>query len=83
MKLPIGVAVKLKRLGYARGTPDILIFQPNARYHGLFIEMKRLKDGRVKPDQEKFKDRLNQLGYLSVICKGFDEAKTVIDEYLK
>jgi len=28
MKLPIGVAVKLKRMGYSKGTPDIMIFEP-------------------------------------------------------
>ena len=40
MRLPIGVAVKLKKMGYSKGTPDIMIFEPNKKYHGLFIELK-------------------------------------------
>lgn len=86
MKLSIGVAVKLKRMGYSKGTPDIMIFERNKNYNGLFIEMKNPqsffnKKGVVSPEQKEWQRKLILRGYKSEICYGFDEAKKVIDEY--
>ena len=61
--------------------------------YGLFIELKKegtrlkKKDGKWASDhiaeQADMLDRLEFRGYKAVFCVGFDEAKKVIDEYLK
>lgn len=43
MKLPIGVAMKLKRMGYHPGTPDLMIFKPNVYRHKVVT--KNLRTG--------------------------------------
>ena len=83
MKLPIGVAMKMKRQGYKRGTPDLLILKPNKRYHGLFIEMKREKNGVVSDSQKEFINNLLRDGYYAVVCNGCYEAYKEIDNYMK
>ena len=75
--------VKQKRLGMRVGFPDIIIFEPRGNYHGLAIELKREKGGRVSEAQKECLDELNARGYLAVVCRGFTEAKDVIDRYLK
>ena len=83
MKLPISVAVKMKRMGYRAGTPDVLILTPSKYFGGLFIEMKRCKGGVVSEEQQEFIDHLRANGYCAEICHGFDEAKLVVDNYFK
>jgi len=75
-------AVNLKRQGVNPGVPDMMIPVPNKNYAGLFIEMKRKKGGVVSKYQKEWISRLNSLGYKAVVCKGFEEAKKVIEEYM-
>jgi hypothetical protein len=77
---------RLKALGAKAGVPDLFICQ-SARlgsdlYHGLFIEMK-VKGGKVSPEQKQWIEQLGKKGYLATVCFGFDEAKRLIDLYLK
>lgn len=81
IKLTMMQGVRFKRMGYRAGTPDILIFEPKGKWHGLFLEMKREKGGVVSEHQKEFLKRANERGYYAVVCRGFDEAKKVIDEY--
>ena len=76
-------AIKMKRTGYVKGFPDLFIYEPRLNYHGLAIEMKRLKGGVVSNEQKEWKERLTERGYKSVICKGADEAIKVLEEYLR
>ena len=71
-----------KRMGYLKGWPDIFIAYPSNGYYGLFIEFKTEK-GKIQPEQEKIKNKLSDLGYKAVICRGYDEAVFVLDNYLK
>lgn len=82
MRLPIGLAVKFKRMGYRSGTPDVLIFEPAGGFHGLFIEIKDI-GGRPSDNQKEFIHELTKRGYKAVIAYGFDEAVRVADSYLK
>jgi len=75
-------AANLKRQGVVAGVPDMMIPVPNKNYAGLFIEMKRKKGGVVSKYQKEWISRLNSLGYKAVVCKGFEEAKKVIEEYM-
>jgi len=76
-------AKNLKAEGVNAGVPDICIPVPNKKYHGLYIEMKRQRGGRVSEKQKEWIDKLNHLGYLAVVCRGFDEAREVVESYMK
>ncbi len=74
---------KLKRMGMRTGFPDFFIYETRGGWHGLAIELKRVKGGRVTDEQRKCLRELMDRGYYAAVCKGFDEAKTVIDRYLQ
>lgn len=76
------VAGKLKAEGVMCGVPDLLLAWPAGGYHGLFIELKRRRGGRVSPDQEKWHGRLRQAGYAVVVARGCTEAAELITAYL-
>jgi len=87
-KLPIGVAVQLKAMGYSAGSPDIMIFEPQNGAHGLFIEMKTpaakgQREGRLSDEQCVWIERLTERGYAVSVCYGANEACDVIDGYFK
>ena len=99
VKLTMGQAIKQKRLqGGRRSWPDMLIAEARSLgdkcYHALFIELKKegtrifKKDGTLVSDAhicEQFDmlEQLRQRGYAAEFACGFDEAKKIIDEYLK
>lgn len=73
--------------------PDLLILEPKGGYSGLFIELKvkniykknsdeLLKNSHVEQQNECIKI-LNRKGYKASFAIGFNEAKTIIDGYLK
>jgi hypothetical protein len=76
------VAGKLKAEGVSAGFPDLICAFPSRGFHGLFIEMKVKKGGRVSPAQKEWIDRLLNAGYLAVVCKGFLEARDMLIWYL-
>ena len=75
-------AKKAKRTGYSKGFPDLQICEARKEYHGLFLEIKTNK-GYATIYQKNWIEALNERGYKAVITKGFDEAKKVLDDYLK
>jgi len=82
-KRSIGLAVKLKKEGVKSGVPDLCLPVPKKGYHGLYIEMKKVKDGKMTDAQKWWHEELFKQGYLSVVCYGMAAAKNVIMEYLK
>jgi hypothetical protein len=92
LRVSMGLAKKLKSLRTSDTHADIYILEPNKWYHGLIIELKAkniykkdgtlLKDEHLQ-DQQKMIDRLIKKGYKAKFAVGFDEAKKIIDEYLK
>lgn len=83
IKTTIGQAVKLKRLGYLKGLPDLMIFYPIGLYHGLFIELKKVGGKPPEPHQIDVGERLSSLGYSVWVCYGCAEAITLTSKYLK
>jgi len=94
MKLTIGQAVQIKSLRSNRGFPDIVIYEPRGKYHGLFIELKAegtklYKRDNMTPatphilEQMEMQTQLQQRGYRCSFAIGFDDAKKIIDNYLK
>jgi len=78
-------AKNLKASGVSPGVPDIHIPIQNLEYAGLFIEMKRAKPGKstISVEQKKWIEKLNDNGYLAVVCYGADEAIKVTEKYLE
>ena len=72
----------MKAEGVTAGVPDILLAVPRQGCHGLWIELKRRKGGRVSEAQEHVMARLRQAGYRVEVCKGWWEAREVIENYL-
>lgn len=76
-------AVSLKRQGVKKGVPDLCLPVPRHGRHGLYIEMKRISGGIVSKEQKDWIAYLNSQGYVAVVCKGFEEARQAILDYLK
>ena len=73
----------LKEQGVKPGVPDICLPVPAGRYTALYIEMKRRKEGRVSDAQRGWIAALNRVGCRAVVCRGWEEAKAVIEDYLR
>lgn len=92
MYLPMHIAKRLKAMGYAKGTPDLMIFKRVATsicgmdyYGGLMIELKPMEYGKRKGslslEQKEFIRDLRQEGYYADVCYGSNEACELIDFY--
>ena len=75
-------AVHLKQQGVKAGIPDIHLPVARGGWHGLYIEMKRQKGGRVSVEQKRMLLALREQGYEAVVCYGCEDAIKVIKEYL-
>jgi len=95
LRLPIGLAVKAKKMRSSRGIPDMMVFAHRPPYNGLFIEIKvslsdvYLKDLQTLKKDEHIKEqadmieRLKEQGYYATFGFGFDGCKSILDKYLK
>tara|TARA_R100001244_G_scaffold131014_1_gene103803 strand:+ start:378 stop:659 length:282 start_codon:yes stop_codon:yes gene_type:complete len=72
---------KMVATGYKAGFPDLFIYEPRNEYHGLAIELK-VKGNYAKKHQKTILGKLQDRGYKTEICTGFDHTKRIIDEYL-
>lgn len=75
-------AGKLKAEGVKKGVPDLCLPVPRGGYGALYIEMKREKGGQVRKTQSEYMARLTRAGNLCVVCRGAEEAKVAIIEYM-
>lgn len=73
---------KFKLAGTKSGYPDMMLDIARGGYHGLRIELKRLKGGIVSPLQKERLAMLNDENYYAVVCRGFDESIEVIQQYM-
>lgn len=76
------IAARMKSEGVRRGYPDLQMDVPRGGFHGLRIEMKRIKGGSVSPEQKEVHQFLREQGYSVAVCRGNDEAIAVIKDYL-
>ncbi len=72
----------LKRMGVKSGVSDIFISIARGGFHGLWVEMKIGKN-TLTPNQKRFMDDMKYQGYETCCCYGFNEARKVIEGYLK
>ena len=76
-------AGRFKAEGVKSGVPDICLPAARGGYHGLYIELKRVKGGRVSPAQQGWIAALRDQGYCACVCKGWDDAAHIIKAYLE
>ena len=74
---------KFKAEGFSPGLPDVMFPVSRHGFIGLAIEMKRIKGGKVSEDQRKWLALLQEHGWRCEVCKGFDAAKQVLEDYLR
>lgn len=91
-------AGRFRAMGVKSGVPDIFLpfavqtfnFVGSGKfdvikikYHGLYIELKRLRGGTVSATQKQWIARLRDAGYAVEVCKGWEAAAAVITDYLE
>jgi len=72
----------LKEEGVKPGVPDLCLPVARSGLHGLWLEMKRIKGGRVEPVQKEWHQKLKDQGYAVVVCRGWVAAKDALIDYL-
>ena len=76
------VAKKLKAEGVVAGVPDLFLAVPKHQFHGLWIEMKNGKAGRVSPEQTKMISLLFEQGYDCRIVRSFEDFENIVTDYM-
>lgn len=74
--------MKKRGLGVRSGVPDLFLALPSGGYHGLWIELKRIKGGTLSPEQVDYLTFLKSMHYAAFCCKGAEAAKRLITQYL-
>lgn len=75
-------AGRFKAEGVKAGVPDIFLPVPRGNYHGMFIEMKKRKGGKVSAEQKVWLAELAEQGYFAVVAFGWEDASEQIRSYL-
>lgn len=79
------VAAKLKQQGVVAGIPDLVLTMARGGYFGLYIEFKATppNDAAISASQHERIRKLNEQGYLAVVCRGHFDAMEQIRAYLR
>jgi hypothetical protein len=79
------VAIKLKGQGVKTGVPDLVLPMARGGYFGLYLEFKATapNDAAVSASQHAWIRRLNEQGYLAIVCRGHFDAMEQIRAYLR
>lgn len=91
-KLDPRQAKQQKSLMFARGWPDLMIYERRGEFCGLAVDLKR-EDVKIYNSRGLFADDhireqaemmrlLTERGWLCGFAKGFEKAKTMIEDYL-
>jgi hypothetical protein len=73
---------RMKAEGLKTGVTDICLPVARGGHHGLYIELKRVKNSRVTVAQMAWIEALTRQGYVAAVCRGADEAIELITRYL-
>lgn len=74
-----GVKIKNKKQGVRKGFPDYVVVLTDKV---IFLEMKKAKGGVVSKEQKQWLDALSSLGHIAVACRGFDDAREVLERQI-
>lgn len=72
-----------KAEGVKKGIADTCWPVRRAAWSGLYIEMKKLKKGRLSAEQEEFRDFVRGQGYGWALAKGWIEAAQILQAYFE
>lgn len=73
---------RMKAEGMKCGVPDICLPVARGEHHGLYIELKRRRNSKVTKEQLDWIADLVAQGYVAAVCRGCDEAISLITRYL-
>lgn len=73
-------AARLKAEGMLAGVPDLVIPEPNGRYHGLYVEMKT-PTGTLTVEQKRIGDELRRRGYRVEIARSVTQFMEIVEGY--
>ena len=93
LKMSIGMAMQLKQARSNHAQLDIVMLEPNSKYNGLILEVKKAENQVYKKNGEfrssehvkKQNESIEHLRKKMYICNyvfNFDEAIEIIDAYL-
>ena len=74
---------RLKKEGLRAGVPDLFLPVPRGSYHGLFLELKRVKHGSTSTIQTAWHTALRAQGYQVEVAKGAQAAIAILTVYLQ
>lgn len=77
-----GTGGRMRAEGLKKGVPDLCLPVPRGKYHGLYIEMKRVEGGKLSDDQKEWIFNLSRQGYCAERCDGWQKAAELIVAYL-
>lgn len=86
VKVPPGLAAKMKRAGNTPDVPDIVLpVVGHGGVPGLWIELKRRRGAyrAAREGQKAYHAKLREQGYQVEVGKGADEAIRIIKDYLE
>jgi len=75
-------AIKFKSLGVKAGIPDLCIPVAKQNFHGLYIELKRRKGGKVSKSQHYWLQQLVYQGYDCFVAMGADDLIAYVKNYM-
>ena len=81
-KTSFQAGARLKAKGVKSGVPDCLIFSKSLNYNGLALELK-IKPNKPTDNQLIWLSDLSMLNWKCEVVYTFDDAKKIIDDYLK
>ena len=73
-------AQRLKSEGVVPGVSDLVLFMPNTKYHGLFIELK-IKPNKQSEHQKKWQLIVEAMNYQYALVYSFEDFKIQIESY--
>ena len=82
-KRSAALGARMRDAGLKSGVPDLCLPVARGGKHGLYIELKRMRGGKVSEAQAGWIDALNAQGYAAMVCRGWEEAAEEIRRYLQ
>ena len=81
-KRSAAMGARLKAEGLKPGVPDVCLPTAHGGYIGLYIEMK-VKPNKPTEHQKQWLRDLRKAGHMTAVCYSWEEAKNLIEEYIR
>ena len=72
----------LKRMGMSKGFPDVFVALKSGIYSSFFVEMKRIKGGKLTKEQAEWLLHLRAQGFYAECAHGCEHAKEMFTHFL-